>query len=96
MVRWNDLVYSIEKTRNWQLFLRLGKHLYFRDKVGFWGWLKRPLKISHYEPFFEGSNMGASPYCRRGCIEHDKNLHGSKSIPKSAYKAFWYHGNKDA
>ncbi len=25
---------------------------------------------------------------RRGCIEHDKNLHGSKAIPKSLYKAF--------
>jgi len=21
------------------------KHFYFRDKLGFWGWLKRPLKI---------------------------------------------------
>jgi hypothetical protein len=30
---------------------------------------------------------GTSPYCRRCCIEHDKNLHGSKSIPKSYYKA---------
>jgi len=30
MARLNDLVYSIEKTGNWQLFLRLGKHLYFR------------------------------------------------------------------
>ena len=47
------------------------KHLYFRDKLGFWGWLKRPLKISLHEPFFEGSNMGMSPYCWRGCIEHD-------------------------
>jgi hypothetical protein len=25
---------------------------------------------------------------RRCCIEHDKNLHGSKTIPKSRYKAF--------
>jgi len=24
------------------------------------------------------------------------NLHGSKAIPKSRYKAFWYHGNRDA
>jgi hypothetical protein len=32
---------------------------------------------------------------RRGCIEHDKNLHGSKTIPKSRYKAFGYHGNRD-
>ncbi len=29
---------------------------------------------------------------RRCCIEHDKNLHGSKTIPKSRYKAFWYLG----
>jgi len=50
---------------------RIRKHPYFRDKLGFWGWLKRPLKISLHEPFFEGSNMGTSPYCRRGCIEHD-------------------------
>jgi Skp family chaperone for outer membrane proteins len=36
--------------------------------------------------------MGTSPYCRRGCIEHDKNLHWSKTIPKSPI----YHGNRDA
>ena len=40
------------------------EHLYFRDKLGFWGWLKRP--------------------------------YGNKTISKNQYKAFWYHGNKDA
>jgi hypothetical protein len=34
--------------------------------------------------------MGSSPYCLRGCIEHDKNLHGSKTIPKSRYKVFCF------
>ncbi len=27
MVRWNDLDYSIEKTRDWQLFLCTNNHL---------------------------------------------------------------------
>ncbi len=36
MVRLNDLVYSIEKTGNWQLFLRLGKHTYIHDVKRFY------------------------------------------------------------
>jgi hypothetical protein len=28
-----------------QTLLLGGMYLYFRDKLGFWGWLKRPLKI---------------------------------------------------
>jgi hypothetical protein len=32
--------------------------------------------------------LRGSAVIRRGCIEHDKNLHESKTIPKSLYKAF--------
>jgi hypothetical protein len=43
-----------------------------------------------------GVNVRSSEPPRRVVRNGVKNLHGSKTIPKSLYKAFWYHGNKDA
>ena len=43
--------------------LNMHRHAYsLHDKLGFWGWLKRPLKPTHPTqlilPFFEGNNRG--------------------------------------
>ena len=67
------------------------KHPYIRDKNGFWGWLKRPLKTrpnlpSLHESFFEGIQQSRQP--RRAVREGEKNLQVSETIPKNLYKAF--------
>jgi hypothetical protein len=43
-----------------------------------------------------GVKVRSSVPPRRAVREGVKNLHGSKPIPKSLYKALLYHGNKDA
>jgi hypothetical protein len=43
-----------------------------------------------------GVNVRSSEPPRRVVRNGVKNLHGSKTIPKSLYEAFWYHGKKDA
>ena len=43
-----------------------------------------------------GVNVRSSEPPRRAVRNGAKNLHGSKTIPKSLYQAFWYHGNGNA
>ncbi len=41
----------------------VSKHLCFRDKLGFWGWLKRPFLKAYMKPF-DITEIEIPPDCR--------------------------------